>query len=104
MNQVILPQTRLNGITKTRLYTFDVLKPHFYTVKLGFTVVYINCLFSALKHRLWVLVLSNVFYAHFEKKVCSKRKAIGVIGSKIFPFRVDLFFSEGTLLHDSIRY
>ena len=28
-------------ITKTRLYNFDPLKPHFYTVKLGFTGVYI---------------------------------------------------------------
>ena len=28
-------------ITKTRLYKFDPLKPHFYIVKLGFTGVYI---------------------------------------------------------------
>ena len=28
-------------ITKTRLYNFDPLKPHFYMVKLGFTGVYI---------------------------------------------------------------
>ena len=28
-------------ITKTRLYNFDPLKPHFYIVKLGFTGVYI---------------------------------------------------------------
>ena len=28
-------------ITKTRLYNFDSLKPHFYIVKLGFTGVYI---------------------------------------------------------------
>ena len=28
-------------ITKTRLYSFDPLKPHFYIVKLGFTGVYI---------------------------------------------------------------
>ena len=33
----------LNGaiITKTRLYNFYPLKPHFYIVKLGFTGVYI---------------------------------------------------------------
>ena len=42
-------------ITKTRLYSFDSLKPHFYTLKLGFTGVYINYLISAQKHRLWVL-------------------------------------------------
>ena len=28
-------------ITKIRLYNFDPLKPHFYTVKLGFTGVYV---------------------------------------------------------------
>ena len=28
-------------ITKTHLYNFDPLKPHFYIVKLGFTGVYI---------------------------------------------------------------
>ena len=31
----------LNVITKTCLYNFDPLKPHFYIVKLGFTGVYI---------------------------------------------------------------
>ena len=34
-------------ITKTRLYNFDPLKPHFYIVKLGFTWVYIIFLISA---------------------------------------------------------
>ena len=43
-------------ITKTYLYYFDPLKPHFYIVKLGFTGVYIIFLISAQKHRLWVLV------------------------------------------------
>ena len=43
-------------ITKTYLYNFDPLKPHFYVVKLGFTGVYIIILISAQKHRLWVLV------------------------------------------------
>ena len=32
-------------ITKTCLYNFETLKPHFYTVKLGFTGVYIIFLF-----------------------------------------------------------
>ena len=44
------------NITKTRLYNFDPLKPHFYMVKLGFTGVYIIFLISAQKHRLWVFV------------------------------------------------
>ena len=43
-------------ITKTCLYNFDPLKPHFYIVKLGFTGVYIIFLISAQKHRLWVLI------------------------------------------------
>ena len=43
-------------ITKTCLYNFNPLKPHFYTVKLRFTGVYIIFLISAQKHRLWVLV------------------------------------------------
>ena len=43
-------------ITKTCLYNFDPLKPHFYIVKLGFTGVYIIFLISAQKRRLWVLV------------------------------------------------
>ena len=46
----------LKIITKTCLYNFDPLKPHFYVVKLGFTWVYIISLISAQKHRLWVLV------------------------------------------------
>ena len=44
------------SITKTCLYNFDPLKPHFYIVKLEFTGVYIIFLISAKKHRLWVLV------------------------------------------------
>ena len=46
----------LGYITKTCLYNFDPLKPHFYIVKLGFTGVYIIFLISAQIHRLWVLV------------------------------------------------
>ena len=34
-------------ITKTYLYNFDPLKPHFFIVKLGFTGVYIIFLISA---------------------------------------------------------
>ena len=37
----------LLSITKTCLYNFDPLKPHFYIVKLGFTGVYIIFLISA---------------------------------------------------------
>ena len=37
-------------ITKTYLYNFDLLKLHFYIVKLGFTGVYIGFLISAQKN------------------------------------------------------
>ena len=47
---------RIKYITKTCLYDFDPLKPHFYTVNLGFTGVYIIFLISAQKYRLWVLI------------------------------------------------
>ena len=43
-------------ITKTCLYNFDPIKPHFYIINLGFTRVYIIFLISAQNHRLWVLV------------------------------------------------
>ena len=49
-------------ITKTRLYNFDPLKPHFYVIKLGFTGVYIIFLIFAQKHRLWVLVRTATIY------------------------------------------
>ena len=40
-------------ITKTYLYDFDPLKPHFYIVKLGFTGVYIIFLISAQNIDCW---------------------------------------------------
>ena len=43
----------LNCITRTRLYNFDPLKPHFYIVLLGFTGVYINFLISAQNIDCW---------------------------------------------------
>ena len=49
--QILLGTLRANPspacITKTCLYNFDPLKPHFYIVKLGFTGVYIIFLISA---------------------------------------------------------
>ena len=38
---------KIPAIMKTRLYSFDPLKPHVYTVKLGFTGVNINFHISA---------------------------------------------------------
>ena len=45
----------------TCLYNFDLLKPHFYIVKLGFTGVYIIFLISAQKHRLWVYIFEQKY-------------------------------------------
>ena len=42
-----VPIIRVTNITKTFLYNFDPLKPHFYIVKLGFRGVYIILLISA---------------------------------------------------------
>ena len=42
----------VHSITKTYLYDFDPLKPHFYKVKLGFTWIYIIFLISVQKHKL----------------------------------------------------
>ena len=40
-----VPSDKGAHITKTRIYNFVLLKPHFYIVKLGFTGVYIVFLF-----------------------------------------------------------
>ena len=58
LKQSIVSNESVHGqpITKTSLYNFDPLKPHFYIVKLGFKGVYFISLISAQKHRLWVLV------------------------------------------------
>ena len=60
---------KLSPITKTYLYNFDPIKPHFYIVKLGFTGVYISFLISAQKHKLWILVrtASSSFDQKYEK-------------------------------------
>ena len=41
------PVCKYIHITRTYLYNFDPLKPHFYIIKLGFTGVYIFFLISA---------------------------------------------------------
>ena len=57
-------------ITKTCLYNFDPLKPHFCIVKLGFTGVYIIFLISTKNHRLWILVRTQImFWAEIWKKI-----------------------------------
>ena len=43
----MFPFSYWSSITKTRLYNFDPLKPHFYIVKLGFSGVHIIFLVPA---------------------------------------------------------
>ena len=71
-------------ITKTYLYNFDPLKPHFYIVKLGFTGVYIFFVISAQKHRLWVLVRTALMRHNlcFEQKYEKYQNFL----SEILPF------------------
>ena len=59
----------LFNITKTYLYNFDPLKPHFYIVKLGFTGVYIIFLVSAQKDSEAVLTSTHnlCFVQKYEK-------------------------------------
>ena len=45
--KIIRSVKKYEYITKTRMYNFDPLKPHFYIVKLGFTGVFIICLIFA---------------------------------------------------------
>ena len=81
-----------NGITKTCLYNFDPLKPHFHIVKMGFTGVYIIFLFSAQKHRLWVLVRTASFLrvttindlSNNMKNIKVFIRKFSVFGGKIF--------------------
>ena len=61
---MINPQWLKLPITKTCLYNFDPLKPHFYIVKLGFTGVYIIFLISAQKQA----VLTSTHNLRFEQK------------------------------------
>ena len=82
-------------ITKTCLYDIDPLKPHFYTVKLGFTGVYIIFLISAQKHRLWYSLepprrggsneyLQSMFWAEMWKNMRIFVWKFSVFGGEIF--------------------
>ena len=77
-----------NGITKTCLYNFDPLKPHFYIVKLGFTGVCIIFLISA--QNIGEAVLTSTHNLCFEQKMNMKMnmnmKNIRIFYLKIFSF------------------
>ena len=87
-------ETTHHCITKTYLYNFDLLKPHFYIVKLGFTWVYIIFLISAQKHTLWYLLEppwrggSNEYP---QSMFCAEMWKISEFLSENFPFLVVKF-------------
>ena len=89
------------AITKTRLYNFDPLKPHFYIVKLRFTGVYIIFLISAQKHRnrLVEAVLTSTHNLCFKQKYESIRnfylKNFIFFGGKIFNIFEEASFRNG---------
>ena len=78
-------QADLNpNITRTCLYNFDPLKPHFYIVKLEFTGVYIIFLISAQTHRLWVTSTHNLcFEQKYEKYQKFSSENFHFFGGKI---------------------
>ena len=79
-------------ITKTCLYNFDPLKPHFYIVKLGFTGVYIIFLISAQNHNGYSLELpqwgssneysQSMFWAEIWKNTSFLSENFQVLGLK----------------------
>ena len=86
-------------ITKTYLYNFDPLKPHFYILKLGFTGVYIIFLIPAQKHILWVLVRNRLNEAVLTSthNVCFEQKygnIKGVFFCIAFFFFIFFFLSQ----------
>ena len=79
------------SITKTCLYNFDPIKPHFHIVKLGFTGVYIIFRISAQKYRLWVLVrTASTIYMYVLSR---NMKYIRIFYLKIFIFFYSKIFS-----------
>ena len=74
-------------ITKTCLYNFDPLKPHFYIVKLGFTGV--NIIFHYLLLRsslIWVHTVCLYAKCKFEKfaRICSRRHKQTIFSDAVF--------------------
>ena len=85
----------LQPITKTYLYNFDPLKPHFYIVTLGFTGVYIiflfllkniDCGYSLELPRRAVLTSTHIlcFEQKYEKYQDFLSEKFSFFGGKIF--------------------
>ena len=89
------PLGPLPNFTKTYLYNFDPLKPHFYVVKLGCKGVYIIFLISVQKHRLWVLVRTASEYPQpiFEEKYDKYQRFLSEKFQGFFSFSFQVKFS-----------
>ena len=75
----------LQFITKTCLYNFDPLKPHFYIVKLGITGVYIIFLIAAENQA----VLTSTHNLCFEQKY---EKYRSFLPENFWFFRGEIFY------------
>ena len=94
------------SITKTYLYIFDPLKPHFYTEKMRFTGVYIISINSTQKHILWVLVRTPwPVLSRNMKNIRTFIWKLSIVKWWNFPYTVDSRYLEikGTLWNTS-RY
>ena len=69
-------------VTKTCLYNFDPLKPHFYIVKLGFTGVYIS--FLLLDEAVLTSTHNLCFEQKYEKYQNFLSENFPIYGGKIF--------------------
>ena len=98
------------GTTKTCLYNVDYLKPHFYTVKLGFTWVYFIFLISVgtRYNRLAEADLTSIYNLCVSRNMKNIRifiRKFSVFGGKSFsifeylPF-IDLIYILKHNLHD----
>ena len=104
------PTVSILDITKTCLYNFDPLKPHFYIVKLGFTGIYSIFLISAQKHRLWYSLEPphrSLFWAEIGKISEFFIWKFSVFGDEIFYifvwacFRNEIIWSWARLQYDT---
>ena len=84
-------------ITKTYLYNFDPLKPHFYIVKLGFTGVYIIFLISSQKYKLWILV-RTASAKRFKRVPTIYILSRNMINFRIFLWKLSVFGGEISII------
>ena len=91
-------------ITKTCLYNYDPLKPHFYIVKLGFTGVYIIFPISSQNHRLWVFVStasarrSNEYPQSIFEQKYEKCQSFFIWKNQFLELKIAIYFNTGVYI------